>query len=108
MPICEMDLRPGARWRYGWEGPDAPSFQMSGEYREVVAPERIVNTESMDDGPVETLNTLTLTEEEGRTVIRTVLRYPSKEVRDEILATGMMDGWAESYDRLEDLLRAMR
>jgi uncharacterized protein YndB with AHSA1/START domain len=108
MPVCEIDLRPGGGYRYVYKGPDAPSFTMSGEYREVQVPERIVSTESYSESPGETLNTLTLTEEDGRTIVRTVVEYPSKEVREEVLATGMMDGWAESYDRLERQLREMQ
>lgn len=77
MPVCEIDLRPGGKWRYVYEGPDAPSFTMSGEYREIQGPERIVNTESMDGSPVATLNTMTLTEQDGRTLVHTVVEYPS-------------------------------
>ena len=104
MPICEIDLRPGGRWRYVYEGPDGATFPMSGEYREIQAPARLVNTETMDDSPADTLNILTLTEENGRTVVRTVVEYPSKEIREGIIATGMMEGWAESYDRLQRYL----
>ena len=78
MPTCEIDLRPGGAWRYVYQGPDGATFSMSGEYRLVEAPERVVNTETMDDAPVQTLNTLTLVEEEGRTVLHTVVEYPPK------------------------------
>jgi uncharacterized protein YndB with AHSA1/START domain len=104
MPSCEMDLRPGGTWRYVYKGPDGGGFQMSGAYKEVQAPERLVNTERMDDFSAETLNTMTLTERNGRTLIRTLVEYPSNELREEIIATGMMDGWAQSYDLLEKLL----
>ncbi len=107
MPTCEIDLRPAGRWRYVYEGPDGARFSMSGEYREIEAPERVVNTETMDDAPVETVNTLTLIEEGGKTTLRTVVVYPSKELREAIIATGMMDGWAESYDRLEKYLQSL-
>ena len=46
MPVCEIDLRPGGAWRFVWRGPDGSELAMEGEYREVVRPERIVNTES--------------------------------------------------------------
>ena len=105
MPVCEIDLRPGGTYRYVYEGPDSPSFSLSGEYREVRDRERIVNTETLDDAPSETLNTLELIEEDGHTVVRTTVDYPSKELREEIVAMGMLDGWAESYDRLEEYLR---
>jgi uncharacterized protein YndB with AHSA1/START domain len=105
MPVCEIDLRPGGKYRYVYEATDGRTFQMSGEYQEIEAPERIVSTESMGDSPVQTVNTLTLTENGGRTVLRTVVDYPSKEVREEIISTGMLEGWNKSYDRLEKYLR---
>jgi uncharacterized protein YndB with AHSA1/START domain len=109
MPSCEIDLRPGGNWRYAYQGPDgAMGFTMSGEYQEIEAPRKIVNIERMDGDPsIETLNTLTLTEEDGRTLVRTVVDYPSAQVREAIIATGMMDGWAESYDRLEAYLLSL-
>lgn len=107
MPVCDIDLQPGGRYRYVYEGPDAPSFQMSGIYREVKPPERLVNSERMDTNPAETVNTMTLTEEAGGTRVETVVEYPSAHMREELLATGMLDGWAESYDRLEDYLASL-
>jgi uncharacterized protein YndB with AHSA1/START domain len=104
MPVCEIDLRPGGTYRYVFEGPDSPSFSLSGEYREIRDRERIVNSETMNDAPGGTVNTLELIEQDGHTVVRTTVDYPSKELREEIIATGMLDGWAESYDRLEEYL----
>ena len=105
MPGCEIDLRPGGAWRYVYKGADGAGFEMGGEYKEIEAPERLVNTERMNDLPIETLNTLTLTEQAGRTVVRTVVDYPSQEIREQIIATGMMEGWAKSYDRLERFIQ---
>lgn len=101
---CEMDVRPGGSYRDVYSGPDGGGFQFSGVYREVEEPERIVNTERMDDSPIETVNTLILSEEEGGTLIRAVVDYPSTEAREQILATGMLDGWSKSYDDLEEYL----
>lgn len=108
MPECRIDLRPGQGWRYVYEGPGARGFAMSGEYREVREPDRIVNTERMDGAPGETVNSLSLSERDGHTLVRTVVDYPSREIREEIIGTGMMDGWAESYDRLESYLQTAR
>jgi uncharacterized protein YndB with AHSA1/START domain len=107
MPTCEIDLRPGGRWRYVYEGPDGSGFSMSGEYREVKAPERLVNTETMGDAPESALDTMILTEQEGRTTIRTTVEYPTQEMQESLIETGMLDGWAESYERLERYLRSM-
>jgi hypothetical protein len=37
------------------------------------------------------------------TLVATIL-YPSKEVRDVVIKTGMEHGAAESYDKLEEIL----
>src|SRR5688500_11319441 len=44
MTVCEIDLRVGGKYRYVWEG-DGSRMGMGGVYREVTAPERLVNTE---------------------------------------------------------------
>lgn len=104
MPTCEIDLREGGAYRYGWEGPEEP-FEISGEFREIVPPERLVNTEVFEGH--EALDTLTLVEENGRTKITVSVVYQSNEAREAAKATGMEDGWAESYERLEEYLRGM-
>lgn len=107
MPVCEIDLRPGGAWRYVWRGPDGNELAMSGVYKEVAPPERLFSTESWGDGWPETLNTLVLTEEDGKTTITTTILYPSREARDAALETGMKDGLSLGYARLAEHLRAM-
>ncbi len=68
---------------------------MRGVYREIVPPERLVNTESWGGDWPETLNTLVLTEEDGQTMTVCTVLYPSKEARDRALGTGMKEGWSE-------------
>ena len=48
--------------------------------------------------------TTVLTEERGKTRITVTSSYPSIEVRDMVLKTGMERGAAISYDRLEDVV----
>ncbi len=110
MPACSMDLRPGGKWSYAYKGPEGDGFTMSGQFREIEAPERIVQTETMEGAPmaVETVNTLILAEQDGGTLLTTTVDYPSMDMREQIIATGMMDGWAESYDRLQKHLDSMR
>jgi uncharacterized protein YndB with AHSA1/START domain len=107
MPVCEIDLRPGGAWRYVWRkdaaGPESEFF-MHGTYREIVPPERIVHTELFGDMPEPAVVTSTFEEAGGRTTLTVTVRYPSKEVRDAALATGMTRGWSRSYDRLVDYL----
>ena len=107
MPVCEIDLRPGGAWRFVWRHADGNEMAMRGVYREVVPPERLVNTESWGGPWPETLNTLTLSEEKGRTTMTQRVLYPSNEARDAALKTGMKEGMDVSYERLAEYLRAM-
>lgn len=104
MPVCEIDLRPGGEWHFVWLGPEGTEMEMRGVYREIAPPERLVRTESWGGDWPETLNTLVLTEDDGRTTMTCTVLYPSKEARDKALGTGMKDGWSASYDRLDDYL----
>ena len=103
MPVCEIDLRPGGKWHFVWRGPDG-DMDMTGEYREIKAPERLVNTERWGKEFPETLNTTVLTEENGSTRLTCTVLYKSKEDREKARATGMEDGWSQSYDRLDEYL----
>ena len=49
MEVCEVDLRVGGAYRYVWRGPNGASMGMRGVYREIVRPERLVNTEQFDE-----------------------------------------------------------
>ena len=108
MIVCEIDLRQDGRYRYQWRHTNGEQMQISGVYRELRAPGRIVNTENWGGEWPETLNTVTLAEtEDGETTLTTVVRYPSREARDAALQTGMKDGVNLSYEHLERLLRSM-
>jgi uncharacterized protein YndB with AHSA1/START domain len=107
MPVCEIDLSPGGAWHFVWRRSDGTEMEMRGVYREITPPERLVNTESWGADWPETLNTLVLTEENGKTTITSTILYPSKEARDAALATGMKDGASMSFDRLAEYLRTL-
>jgi uncharacterized protein YndB with AHSA1/START domain len=109
MPLCEIDLRVGGRYRYRWrQASDGVEFGLGGKFLEIVPGEKIVSTEAfegeMNQG--EAVNTLTLTELKGKTTVRLLMRYPSKEIRDGAIATGMNDGIEMGYARLEVQLSA--
>ena len=107
LPVCEIDLRPGGAWRYVMRSADGTDMGMSGVYQEVLPPERLVSTESFDDYPGESLNTVVLTEKDGKTTITVTVLYESKEIRDAVVASGMQDGAAETYDRLAEYLMGL-
>ena len=108
MPVCEIDLRPGGRWHFVWRLPaERADMPMSGTYREVAPPERLVSTESWGPDWPETLNTIALAEHGGRTTLTATILYPTKQARDAAMATGMKGGWAKSYERLDQYLQTL-
>jgi uncharacterized protein YndB with AHSA1/START domain len=107
MPVCEIDLRPGGSWHFVWRRENGTEMEMRGEYREVNPPERLVSIERWGADWPETVNTLVLTEANGKTTATLTILYPSKEARDRATATGMKDGVAMSYDRLERFLASL-
>ncbi len=106
MPVCEIATTVGQSYRYEWESDDgAHRFGFEGELIDAQPPYRAVTTERMigTDGP-STVNELTLRAVAGGTLLSIVITYPTQELRDQVLATGMTDGMETSYARLEAML----
>jgi len=108
VPVVEIDLRPGGKWRFVGKGPQG-EYGFHGVYREIVAPERVVFTEIYDPFPdAESVVTSVLTEENGKTRLTATCVYPTLEVRDMVLKSGMTRGAGISYDRLEELVQQLK
>lgn len=102
MPVCDIDLRVGGRYRYLWRhNENGREFSASGEYLEIFAPERLVTSERMEGFEGEAINTLELAERDGRTSLAITMRFASKEARDHALRTGMNEGMGFSFDLLQ-------
>jgi len=110
MPVCEIDLTVGGKYRYVWRHEDGREMAMGGVYREIVAPERLVTTELFDEDWTggETLSTLLLVEQGGRTTMTNIVLYASREARDGALASGMTEGLESGYSRLDEVLVSMQ
>ncbi len=109
MTACEIDLRVGGSWRYVMVTPDGFEVGFHGEYREIVPNERLVSTEvyeGMPDG--EALDTLTLTEVDGRTTLEILVQHQSKVHRDAHIESGMEDGMQDAMDLLEQVAVSLR
>lgn len=106
MPVCEFDAHVGGKFRYVWRNAEGHDMGMGGVIREFVPPERLVCTEIFDVDWTggETLGTLLFTERDGQTMLTQTVLYSSREARDGALKTGMEQGMAFSYDRLEETL----
>jgi uncharacterized protein YndB with AHSA1/START domain len=107
MTVAEIDLRVGGMWRYVMVTPDDFEVGFHGEYREIVPNERIVSTEVYEGIPDAeshaALDTLTLTEEDGRTTVSILVEHKSKEDRDAHIESGMEAGLQDAMDLLEQL-----
>lgn len=104
VPVCEVDLRVGGAWRFENRTPDGQSANFYGVYHEIAPPARLVFTEIFEPFPdVESVVTTELTVENGKTRMNVTALYPSKDVRDGVLSSGMEYGAGLSYDHLEEV-----
>jgi uncharacterized protein YndB with AHSA1/START domain len=113
MPVCEMDMRVGGRYRWRWRSDDnSQEFGFTGEVLEVVPHTRLVHTQIFDPGDCDfgsmggepSIITVTFNETNGITNVTTTIKYASKADRDEAFSTGMTDGMEFSYKKLDDVL----
>src|SRR5438270_861683 len=107
--VDKMDVRPGGAWRFisGTSAADETAFR--GEYREIKAPERIVQTFEWEPmaGHV-SVETATFTERDGHTVLTIRTAFTSREDRDGMIQSGMEKGLAETHDRFAELLAELK
>ena len=109
MTVCEIDLRVGGEWRYVMVARGDMEVAFHGEYREIVPNERLVSTEVFEGFPdAESLNTLTLTEANGRTKLEILVQHENKEHRDAHVNSGMEDGLQDALDLLEEVAGSLR
>ena len=105
-PVCEMDMRTGGSFRWVWVDAQG-ELEIAGDVLEAEAPSRLVSTERMGGSAMggmdlpPTHNVVTFTEADGVTTMRTVITYPSKEMRDGAYASGMAEGIDAGFDRLD-------
>jgi uncharacterized protein YndB with AHSA1/START domain len=113
MPVCEMDLREGGTYRWGWRSDeDGKEFGFHGVFKEVDPPARIRHTQHYDPGDMggsmgeagESMVAVSFQERDGTTTVTTRISYASKEARDAAMASGMTDGMELSYQSLDRLL----
>ena len=104
MPVCEIDLRPGGTWRYGWRNAQGREFEASGTYREVDPPHRLVTVTTSPNGE-EQVNTTTFAEQDGRTTVTNAMRFASTASRDQGMPYAKV-GTESNYARLDAYLAA--
>jgi uncharacterized protein YndB with AHSA1/START domain len=107
--VCEIDLKVGGAYRFVMRNEEGSEMGWGGEYREIVPPERFVNTERFDDSwyPGEALITTVLVEQSGKTTLTETILYESQEARDVAARSGFESGVIGSFNRLAELLVTM-
>jgi uncharacterized protein YndB with AHSA1/START domain len=121
MGVCKLEFRPGGVFHYGMRTPDGRELWGKFVYREIVAPQRIVFVNSFADEngnavrnpwsaswPLEVHNTLTFTEQAGKTTL-TLRGAPLNATAEErkTFADGrssIQQGFAGTFDQLADYL----
>ncbi len=106
MPVCEIDLRVGGGYRYVWRTPDGRDMGISGTYTEIQWPHRMVHTERFDHQSEDDVAIVTtrLEEKDGRTTLTQVMLFPTQEIRDAVVASGMAQGVEASFDRVDPMV----
>jgi len=105
---CEMDFSPGGKWRFVERDKEGQEWGFRGEVREIVPPEKIVQTFEFEGMPGHiSVETMRLQDVGGRTRVTVTSLFDSVEDRDGMLQSGMEQGAGESYDRLEAYLKTL-
>ena len=104
--VDKMDVRVGGKWRFANRAADGTEFWFNGEYREIVPPERVVQTFEFEGMPGHVaIETATFEDlGNGRTRLRARSVFPNKEDRDAVLSSGMESGARETYERLAEIV----
>jgi uncharacterized protein YndB with AHSA1/START domain len=101
---CEIDLRVGGSWRYAMRPFGGEEFAFYGEFLEIVTNQKIIQTETFEPFPDATAtNTMTLTERDGVTHLRTLIQHKTAQTRDMHINSGMEAGMQDAFDLLEQL-----
>lgn len=103
---AKCDFRVGGSYKHAFRTHEGYEFAFTGTFREI-SDERIVHNERFNDDPNDAQITTTLVEHAGKTTMTLTMVFPSQEIRDAVVKTGMSDGAGESYDELEKLLASL-
>ena len=105
---CEVDLRVGGAYRFVARLDDGSEHAISGVYRDIVPPERLVFTHRFNDDPgKEALVALQFDERNGKTTLLMTALYRNAEDRQAVLDIGVDRGTSESFERLAGHLETM-
>jgi uncharacterized protein YndB with AHSA1/START domain len=111
-PVCDMDVRIGGAIRIVMRGPNGVEYPMTGDFREIIPPERLVfmcvARDAQENPLLESLTTVTFEDLGGKTKLTMDAHAIGiAPIAPQMLA-GMEIGWTQSIDRLGDLVAVMK
>lgn len=109
-PICELDVRPSGEIRIDMKAPDGTVYPMAGIFHEIIEPETLIFTstafqDERGKWQLEVFNTVDFEEKDGKTLVNVQARIIEKSPATEASVAGMEQGWNESFDKLQELLK---
>ena len=105
MTVDRLENRDGGTWRFVHRNAEGHEFGFHGVFHGDPTIDGIVRTFEFEGVPGHiSLETLTLEDRNGKTLVHTNVAFQSIEDRDGMLQSGMEGGFNESMDRLEELL----
>jgi uncharacterized protein YndB with AHSA1/START domain len=116
LDYCKMDFREGGSWHYCMKGPN-PGDESWGiaYYKEITTPEEIIYNDHFSDkegsvnSEMPSFDTIiTFSEEDGRTTVRVASKVGSSEEVEKLVEMGMVEGFTETWDRLEEHLASIQ
>lgn len=102
---CEMDFVEGGAWRFVLRDAEGNDQPFKGDFKQIQPPELLTWTFVYDVPPYneeQAVETIAFSEQDGTTTITVTSVASSLESRNAMMASGMAQGAAETYDRLEE------
>ena len=107
--VVKMDVRPGGTWRFVQHDDEGNEFGFHGAYKEVVPPERIVDTFEFEGMPGHILVESAVFEEIGqKTKVTQKALFETVEDLEGMLASGMEEGARETMERFTELVQGLK
>jgi uncharacterized protein YndB with AHSA1/START domain len=109
LTVERYDIRDGGRWRYVHTDRAGHDYGFHGVFHGDPSPQAIVQTFEFEGAPGHVkLDSTTLEQRGGTTLVRTVSAFTSVADRDAMVASGMERGARDSAERLEELLATLQ
>jgi uncharacterized protein YndB with AHSA1/START domain len=106
--VDKMEVKKGGVWRYIQRDDHGNEFCFNGVYHDIVTPEWLVYTFEFEALPGHVLlETVTFEEHNGKTLMKDLSVFQSVADRDGMIQSGMEGGAEDSWDRFEDILKAL-